>query len=84
MKKILSLLVMIFMAAQMIVAQDIDPTKRPEPLKGKDFKFPEYTTKTLSNGVKVFIIEDHEQPTISFSLLIPGGSAVQGKKSGFS
>ncbi len=82
MKKILSLLVMIFMAAQMIVAQDIDPTKRPEPLKGKDFKFPEYTTKTLSNGVKVFIIEDHEQPTISFSLLIPGGSAVQGKKAG--
>ncbi len=82
MKKILSLLVMIFMATQMLVAQNIDPTKRPEPLKGKDFKFPDYTTKTLSNGVKVFIIEDHEQPTISFSLLIPGGSSVQGAKAG--
>ncbi len=82
MKKILSLLVMIFMATQMLVAQNIDPTKRPEPLKGKDFKFPDYTTKTLSNGVKVFIIEDHEQPTVSFSLLIPGGSSVQGAKAG--
>ncbi len=82
MKKILSLLVMIFFATQMIVAQNIDPTKRPEPLKGNDFKFPNYTTKTLSNGVKVFIIEDHEQPTVAFSLLIPGGSAVQGRKAG--
>ncbi len=82
MKKILSLIVMVFMAAQMLVAQDIDPTKRPEPLKVKDFKFPDYTTKTLSNGVKVFIIEDHEQPTVSFSLLIPGGSSVAGSKAG--
>jgi zinc protease len=62
--------------------EKIDVTKKPEPLAGKEFVFPEYQESKLSNGIKVFIVEDHEQPTFAFRILIPGGSAYDGDKPG--
>ncbi len=64
------------------MAQTVDISKKPEPLAGKEFKFPAYQEDKLSNGIKVFLIEDNEQPTFSFSLMIPGGSAYDGDKPG--
>ncbi len=66
----------------MIAEQKIDVTQKPEPLPGKEFTFPEYRESKLSNDIKVFIIEDHEQPTFAFRILIPGGSAFDGDKPG--
>ena len=37
----------------------VDMTKRPESLESKDFTFPKFTEKTLSNGLKVFFVEDN-------------------------
>jgi len=65
-----------------LAEEKIDVTKKPEPLKGKEFVFPEYKESKLSNGIKVFIVEDHEQPTFAFRILIPGGSAYDGDKPG--
>lgn len=62
----------------------IDITKKPEPLPEIEFKFPEYSEEKLSNGIRVFFIEDKEQPTFSIRLLIPGGSSVEGEKIGAS
>ena len=55
---------------------------KPEPLPEKEFTFPPYKEYTLKNGLKVFIIEDHEQPTFTLQLLVGGGSSMDGKKSG--
>lgn len=63
-------------------AQTIDVTQKPEPLPATEFNFPKHTEHTLKNGMKVFIIEDNEQPTISFRLLIPGGTSQDGSKAG--
>jgi len=66
---------------QYSTAQPIDVTKRPEPLPAKSISFPEYKEFTLKNGLKVFLVEDHEQPTISLSMQIRAGE-VSDKKAG--
>ncbi|MGA2297860.1 MAG: pitrilysin family protein, partial [FCB group bacterium] len=57
-------------------------TTKPEPLPEQEFTFPSYTEYTLKNGLKVFIIEDNEQPTVTIQLLVAGGTSVDGEKPG--
>jgi zinc protease len=45
----------------------------PPPAAAKDVKFPAFAEKTLANGLKVVVIESHEQPAVSVRLLVPGG-----------
>ncbi len=75
-------LFVVILAYTMFGEEKIDVTRKPEPLPAKEFTFPEYQETKLSNGMKVFIVEDHEQPTFGFRILIPGGSAYDGEKAG--
>ena len=36
--------------------------------------FPEFHERTLKNGAKVIIVENHEQPVVSLQLLIGSGA----------
>ena len=60
----------------------IDFTKKPEPLEAKSFVFPDFKESKLKNDVKVFVVKDDEEPTVSIRLLIPGGTTMDGDKSG--
>lgn len=60
----------------------IDPLPKPEPKPAKDFVFPEFKTIVLSNGIKVFLISDKEQPVIELRMLLSGGSNLDGAKTG--
>ena len=82
MKRILSIFLILLFTAGISSAKDIDVTKKPEPLKEKEFPFPEYTVKTIDNGMKVFIIEDHEQPVVNLRMLIGGGTSQDGEHAG--
>ena len=62
----------------------IDRTKKPEPDPAPAASFPDYKTVTLPNGLKVFVIEDDRKPTVTFRLLIKGGSLHDGAKTGLS
>ncbi len=62
----------------------VDRTKKPEPGPAPAASFPDYIEKTLPNGLKVFVIEDDRKPTVTFRLLIKGGSLHDGPKSGLS
>jgi zinc protease len=84
MKRSLSIFIMLSFVIGNLWAADIDVTKKPEPLKEKEFPFPEYTVKTMDNGMKIFIIEDHEQPTVTFRMMIGGGSSKDGDHAGTS
>ncbi|MEJ5244564.1 MAG: pitrilysin family protein [Bacteroidota bacterium] len=75
MKKIFGLLILLSVIMINLNAQ-IDRSVRPEPLPEKEFQFPNHTTHKLKNGLRVFIIEDKEQPTVAFRLLIPGGTSM--------
>lgn len=73
----------LIVTSTMVQSNDvIDISKKPEPLPSKEFVFPKYLESKLENGVRVFIVEDHEQPTFSFRILIPGGSALDKDKPG--
>lgn len=78
----LFLIFSILLSHIMIAEEKIDVSKKPEPLPEKEFAFPKFEEAKLSNGMKVFIVEDHEQPTFGFRVLIPGGSAYDGDKPG--
>lgn len=80
MKNMIKLLVLAITISQISVAQDYDIGEKPEPLGKKIFELPEYKEATLDNGLRLFIIEDHEQPMLSFNILLPGGDALESKK----
>lgn len=60
----------------------VDRTKKPEPGPAPAQAFPDFREKTLSNGLKVFVIEDTRKPTVTLRLLIKSGSAFDGTKTG--
>lgn len=76
----IKLLVVAIIFSQFAIAQDYKLGTKPEPLESKKFEFPSYKEATLDNGLRVFVIEDHEQPMLSFNILMPGGDALEAKK----
>jgi zinc protease len=46
----------------------------PRPLAAKSVDFPPYQLKTLSNGLQVLVVLHHEQPSVSFRLLVRAGA----------
>ena len=53
-------------------AKQQPPAVAPE----RPFKFPAHTTTKLENGLTVFVVEDHRQPVVSATLMLPAaGSA---------
>lgn len=83
MKKILYIL-----AAVAIVnttfAQKIDRSKRPEAGAAPKIKIGQYEKFELANGLKVFVIENHKLPTVSFSLTIDKDPLLEKDKVGLS
>lgn len=70
-----------FLAAiAMLTSTDLEaqkPAKQapPPPAAPKPFAFPKAAARTLSNGLKVFVIEDHRLPLVSASLQVLAGGA---------
>ena len=52
------------------------PAERPPAaLASHEVHFPAYQTKTLDNGLRVIVVEHHEQPAVSLRLLVEAGGA---------
>jgi zinc protease len=47
----------------------------PKPLAARPVAFPPYEVRTLPNGLRVVVVEHHEQPSVSLRLLVGAGSA---------
>lgn len=55
----------------------------PAPAAPRAYEFPKAASKTLANGLKVFVVEDHRLPLVSASLEVLAGNAyVEPAKSG--
>jgi predicted Zn-dependent peptidase len=65
-------------------AAAIDRSKKPEPGPAPEAAFPDYVTRELPNGLKVFVITDDRRPSVTFRLLIKGGASMDGEKAGLS
>ena len=57
-------------------------TKRPDAGPAPAAAFPECSEHTLSNGLKVFIVESKRQPTVTLRLLLKDGGNFDGEKTG--
>jgi zinc protease len=50
--------------------------QQPPPVAPeRPFKFPAHTTTKLENGLTVFVVEDHRQPVVSATLMLPAAGA---------
>jgi len=47
----------------------------PKPLAPRAATFPPYEVRTLPNGLRVVVVEHHEQPAVSLRLLVGAGTA---------
>lgn len=65
----------LLLTCSLLGVQQVDRSRPPEPLPVKEFRFPSYTEERLPNGLKVFIIEDHEQPTVTLRFQVAAGDA---------
>jgi zinc protease len=77
----------LFAAAALVVLTaaghaDTDRTHPPAPGPEPTASFPDYQTSILPNGLKIFVIENHREPTVTFRLLIRSGEALDGAKPG--
>lgn len=80
MTKLITTLIITLFATQGLLAQNIDLGEKPEPLEKKEFEFPDYKKVVLENGLTLFLVEDHEQPTLSFNMLFAGGEVLEQKQ----
>lgn len=51
-------------------------------VNAQDFKVPAYQKFVLKNGLTVYLMEQHEVPKISVSVIIPAGAIYDGEKAG--
>ncbi|MBI3194394.1 MAG: insulinase family protein, partial [Ignavibacteriae bacterium] len=55
-------------------ADELDRTKRPIPKPAPVVSLPDIQKATLSNGLQVWLVEQHELPTFAFNLVVHAGS----------
>lgn len=84
MKNILIVAILVISISYGYSQDTIDIYSKPEPMAVKEFKFPEHREFVLKNGLKLFIIEDREQPIISLRMHIAGGQSMDRELAGVS
>jgi zinc protease len=57
-----------------VSAQSWPVERPPAPLPDRPVAFPPYEIRTLDNGLQVLVVPHHEQPAVSFRLLIKAGA----------
>ena len=60
----------------------VDRSKKPAPGPAPTASFPDFKDITLSNGLRIFIIEDDRRPTVTLRLMVKSGSIFDGEKPG--
>lgn len=63
-------------------AQTLDRSIRPQSAPAKEIHIKDAQVFTLSNGLKVFLVEDKTTPIVSYSLMLDIKPALQGEKTG--
>ena len=61
----------------------LDRSVRPSAAESKELKIGEHEEFILENGMKVYVIENHKLPTISYSLSFDIDPIVEGEKAGY-
>ncbi len=83
MKRLLPALALAFILhPSSFILADLDRTQAPKPGPAPKAPFPDFKEDTLPNGLKIFVVEDHRQPTVTLRLLVKGGDSADGTQPG--
>lgn len=53
------------------------PATPPPPAPAKEIRFPAFQERTLGNGLRLVVIEQHEQPLVSLRMMLNAGKAYE-------
>jgi len=79
-KVIFSILILAFTIS---VNAQVDRTKAPEAGSAPEIKIGDYQSFELKNGLKVFVVENHKIPMVSYSLSLDNDPVLEGDKTGY-
>ncbi|MDP4821535.1 MAG: insulinase family protein [Saprospiraceae bacterium] len=81
----LYVLLFLLWTGKSVLAQEVDRSVPPVPGKAEALKLPEVKSFTLSNGLRIFLLENNALPLIQFQLMFNAGSVFDpADKSGLS
>lgn len=83
MLKYISILAILFLTLVSVNAQ-VDRTKAPKPGPAPEIKIGDYKSFVLPNGLKVFVIENHRLPLVSYSISFYSNPVLEKEFSGYS
>lgn len=66
-----------------VLAQKIDRTTAPKPGPAPKIQLGNYESFTLDNGLKVFVVENHKIPRVSWQLILDKDPILEGDKVGY-
>ncbi len=81
--KIVSIIALVFMSITAMHGQ-VDRSKQPTPGAAPKINIGKPQSFTLSNGLKVMVVENHKLPRVSVSLRLDNPPVAEGKKAGVS
>ncbi len=61
----------------------IDRSKMPQPGPAPKIELGDYQSFTLKNGMKVFVVENHKLPRVTFNLIVDRDPIKEGDKAGY-
>lgn len=70
-------------AAPQIVQEVLDRSKHPQAGPAPVIKIGDYQSFELANGLKVFVVENHKIPRISYSLVLDNDPVFEGDMAGY-
>jgi len=65
------------------VNAQVDRTKAPQPGPAPEIKIGDYQSFHLKNGLKVFVVENHKVPMVTYSLSLDIDPVLEGDKVGY-
>jgi zinc protease len=66
-----------------VIKEQLDRSKRPQPAPAPVIKIGDYQSFELANGLKVYVVENHKIPRISYSLVLDYSPVLEGEDAGY-
>jgi len=76
-------LAILFTLLSITLEAQVDRTKAPQPLPARAIKIGEYQSFNLTNGLQVFVVENHKLPRVQFILELKNDPLLEGDKAGY-
>jgi zinc protease len=80
--KIRMLILFLILALSATSFAQLDRSKKPQAGPAPEVKIGDAESFTLSNGLKVFVVENHKLPEVTFRLVIDRDPVIEGKEAG--